>query len=358
MWKIFAPVAIVVAVVAGAIVWKVRHHTNPTSAHHHERCPPMAASVQRPPAAPAHVSGHVTKKTGAAVAGATVALVPTGLASDLIGDSAPLVATTDASGAWSIENVPPGDYVGSASASGFLPMNTTRIAIAAGENHAGIDMSLEAGGGLVRGIVSDYDGKPIGGARVEASDGSEMHAPCVVLTGADGKYELSLPDGKHWFTVGKDDFTRTHESVEVEVEGQVVSKPQSVDFKLVRGGTIRGVVVARATGKPVPGAIVDASKGPDPYWHGQAIAGDDGTFILPGASDGVVSLEAFADGVASAQPMHVGVGIGEQIDGVRVLVDPAASICGRVVAKGTRNGIAGANVLATSAGGSVKSGSD
>ena len=43
--------------------------------------------------------------------------------------------------------------------------------------------------------MSDYDGKPIVGARIEVSYAStELRAPFLVLTGADGRYELSLPE--------------------------------------------------------------------------------------------------------------------------------------------------------------------
>jgi hypothetical protein len=338
-------VAIVLAAVIGAIAWKACHRTNAPGAKHHERCPPVTTRAHRPPAAPAQVRGHVTKKTGGALAGATVALVQTGIGSSSgIGDSAPLFTTTDASGAWTIENVPAGGYVASAAASGFLPANHAKLVIAAGEQHAGIDLSLEAGGAPVRGMVSDFDGKPIGGARIEVIDAdTELRAPYLALTGADGKYELSLPDGEHWFTVRRDDFTRTNRSV------RVAGKPESVDFKLVRGGTIHGVVIARATGKPVPGAIVEASTEPRrSHWGGEATADDDGKFVLRGAPPGVISLDAYAAGVASAQPIRVGIGIGEQVDSVRLPVDRAVSICGRVVEKGTQNGIAGASIHAAS----------
>ena len=61
MWKFLVPVAIVLAAIGGAIAWKVCHHTNASSAQHAERCPPVTTPVHRPRAAPARVSGHVTK---------------------------------------------------------------------------------------------------------------------------------------------------------------------------------------------------------------------------------------------------------------------------------------------------------
>lgn len=347
MWRVFVLVGIVGAAVVGEIAWKACHQTaDAPVARHHNRCPPVIARGHQPSPVPAQVSGRVTKHTGGALAGATVALVRTGYGGD--GEATPFVATTDAGGAWSIENVPHGDYVASATASEFLPANHKRFAVAAGEHHAGIDISLEAGGVLVRGTVSDFDGKPIAGARIQVSHSSETEAraPFLVLTDAHGAYELLLPDGAHWFTARHDEFTPAYRPVDV------AGAAQSVDFKLVRGGTIRGVVIARSTGKPVPGAIVEASTEPrrHSYWHEEATANDDGEFVLRVTPPGTVSLEAHAAGVASAQSMRVGIGIGERVDNVRLLVDPAVSICGRVVEKGTRRGIGGANVYAGSIG--------
>ena len=104
MWKVFVLVAIVLAAIGGAIAWRVGHRTNASSARHEERCPPITTPV-RQVGALADASGHVTKETGAALAGATVALLQTNFRR---GKSHGLFATTDASGTWEIENVPPG----------------------------------------------------------------------------------------------------------------------------------------------------------------------------------------------------------------------------------------------------------
>ena len=334
-----APVVVVLAAVVAVIGWKVRHHGASATAHEVERCPPIRARVPRPAAVPARVSGHVTNKSGGAVGGALIALVQTEPGADF--DSAPLFTTADASGVWTIEKVPPGQYVASATASGFLPINRARFAITANERRGGIDFSLEPGGTRVAGKVSDSRGNPIAGARVVA-ELAEGRAPYLALTDADGKYELSLPDGKYWLGVHHDDYVVTHHSIEL------AGTPNTTDFKLVLGGTIHGVVVARATGKPVPEALIVADnghRGPDS--RVEATTDVEGKFVLHCVAPGAILLEASADRVASAEPTRVGIGTGELVDGVRVLVDPAVSICGRVVEKGTRNGIAGATLRAS-----------
>jgi hypothetical protein len=338
---LFVTVAFGVAAIIAATAWMGCERDNRQLP---QRCTPVSARRQHPVVAPVHVSGHVTNKAGDALAGAIVALKHTGLTSNYgIAEAPTLFATTDANGAWALDKVPPGEYVASAATREYLPANHANFAIAAGAPHAGVDMSLEPGGVLVGGMVSDFDGKPVVGARVEVTNGrTELQAPYVALTGADGKYGLSLPDRQHWFAVHHDDFTPTSQR-SVDVAGT----PQSLDFKLVRGGTIRGIVIARATGKPVPRAVVQASSVARGFYS-NATADDDGKFVLRGAPPGVVSLAASGVGFASAQPTRVGIAMAEQIDGVRVSLEPALSICGRVVEKGTHNGIAGATIYAGS----------
>ena len=55
-----------------------------------------------------------------------------------------LFATTDASGAWALDNVPPGEYVASAAAREFLPANHATLTITAGAPNAGIDLNRAA----------------------------------------------------------------------------------------------------------------------------------------------------------------------------------------------------------------------
>ncbi len=123
---------------------------------------------------------------------------------------------------------------------------------------------------------------------------------------------------------------------------------RELDFALVPGAQIRGQVVARADGKPVAGALVEASGSRGGV---RAVATTDatGAFALRGLHAGAVSLTARGRGYATTAPTVVDIGIGEATEGVRVVVDRAYTIAGHVVRRGKPGEpIAGVHVSAFS----------
>lgn len=285
------------------------------------------------PPVPASLSGRVTRASdGAGIPGAVVSIAPAELMAMFIKSSAPtLTAVTDGNGVWKAPRVMPGAYVIAATAKGFLPGTHEKVVIGSSEQRDGLDLVLTAGGTVVSGTVSDVGGGPIAGARVTgAKDGMpdlSGRPEYVTTTNADGKYEITLPPGSFNLDASHDDYTSRHQNIEVE------SAPLTVDFQLVPGAVIRGQVVARDSGKGVPGAMV-ASEGGRGGRDGVVLADEDGNFTLRSLGSGVVELVAMGRGYASADPTTVAVGIGEQVEGIRVLVDRAYSISGRVVRKG------------------------
>ncbi len=283
----------------------------------------------------ASMSGRVTRADGdTGIPGAIVSLAPAELMKMFMpSDSPTLVAVTDANGAWTAPRVRPGAYVVSATATGFLPNTRTKLTVAAGEQRKGVDIALTAGGTIVRGTVTDVGGGPIPEARVTATR-SRMpdlsgKSDFVAITNPDGKYEITLADGEYSLDATHDDYTNDAERI--ELEGHALT----VDFQLVPGAVIRGQVVARDSGKPVPGALVRADgSGRERDGGAVAFADDGGNFTLRGLDSGSVEINALGRGYASNTPTTVAVGIGEQLDGVKVLVDRAYSISGHVVRKG------------------------
>ena len=342
---------LIVVAIAAASVWKAcgRRDAPRSSADLDTTSMTTVPHEAHPPAAPASLAGKVARKSdGAAVTGAIVAIARVDLAAGLgsRGDAPPIVVTTDASGAWLAPKVPPADYIVTASAPGFLPARHARVHVAPGEAKTGIDLALEPGGTLVSGLVSDVGGGPIAGARVIALEESlraitGQSGVYMALTGDDGRYQLSLPDGDFDLTARHDDYTQVHHEIEV------AGKPVTVDFVLVPGGGIRGQVIARDSGKPVPFALVECkpARGYSDISDG-IVADGDGRFVLHSLPAGSIAIEAAGPGYVSMQPTVVDLGIGEQIDGVRVLVDHALSISGRVVDKASHQGIAGSQVSA------------
>jgi protocatechuate 3,4-dioxygenase beta subunit len=335
---------VVVVLVAAIVLWR-RGGKHDEATRSEDRGSAAALRVPRAPAAPASLAGRVTHKAdGSPLAGATVAVAMAGLGPLAKNhDAPPAIATTDASGAWSLTQLAPGTYVVTAAAPGFLPVVHDTVALAPGEHKTGIDLALEPGGTRVHGTISDVGGGGIVGAHVLATRNAftEMLggklAPFVTASGNDGRYELTLPPGEFELAVHHDDYTPARREVEVS------AKPVVADFALLPGSTIRGQVVVRGSNKPVPGALVSASGGRGGHGgsHGDATADGDGRFTLKSLRGGAISITAAAPGFASASPSIVELGIGEQVDGVRVVVDHAPSIFGRVVERGTQKGIAG-----------------
>lgn len=295
----------------------------------------------------ASIGGKVTRAAdGAPVAGATVAVAHDSLM-PMMGrrgrsggdDTPPTVVTTDAKGEWIVKAIQPGTYSVGVTAAALQPGSKRRVAVTPND-HTTVDLALVAGGVSVTGTVADVGGGPIGGARVTTTvTGKEIfggRAELVAITGTDGKYQLHLSDGEYMAVASHEDYTRAMKNFEVH------GSPLAVDFVLAPGGSIRGVVVTR-DGKPVPNAHVNAETGRIMRNGGaSATADDSGAFTLTSLVSGAIKLSATAKGYASAQPTVVELGIGEQVEGVRIVVDKAFSISGRVVRAGhAEQGIAG-----------------
>ncbi|HEX5063383.1 MAG TPA: carboxypeptidase-like regulatory domain-containing protein, partial [Kofleriaceae bacterium] len=332
MRRILLAVGALVVIAVGLIWWLHGRGDHAPSKSKPTQVAGKHSTAPRPPAKPATVSGRVTRKSdGAGVAGAVVSLAGAEFGAEFSTVKKPtLVAITDDKGAWTAKDVPPGDYIIAATAKGLLPSARDKLTVASGEQRTGIDFALEAGGVAVRGTVSDVLGGPIASARVTARRQElslNRDAEFATLTGADGTYELTLPAAEYRMAAAHDDYTRATKSIELE------DKPVTADFTLIPGGVVRGQVIARDTGKPVPHAIVTVEPAHRSLQSNEvsAVSDDEGNFVVRGLSSGGVKIEARARGYSSTQPTTVQVGIGEDVDGVQVLVDGAFSISGRVV---------------------------
>ncbi len=300
---------------------------------------PSGRGIRVVPSAPARtasLSGRVTGASdGSGIADANVSVAAT---SNYIETWNPptVVVTTDHDGRWSVP-LAPGKYAVAATAIGFLPEARKRVVLVNGA-HDKIDLALAVGGTTVHGVVTDANGGPIAGARVTAFAGPEF----VALTGSDGTYQLTLQDGQFTISASHDDYTTEYRSV------PLAAQPVALDFVLAPGGVIRGKVIERDTGNPLPNALVELRDAHAGYGqeHGSAISDNDGTFTIRGVPSGGFSIYAVGRGYASAAQMPIAVGIGEQIADVQVLVDRAFSISGRVVKKGPSQGIVGVQVRA------------
>lgn len=343
--RVVGAVVVVVLLIAAGVVWKLRKSseaaTGPIAAVGASGAKGTrdATSSKQAPAVPASVSGRVTRKTdGAGVAGAQVSLSRLGLGAMFDEEKIPtIVVVSDAQGAWTAPSVGPGTYAVAATARGFSAGIIDKLVIASGEKRTGVDLALDSGGMVVSGTVSDVLGGPIAGARITVEEDGKMKfgmPKLIAIADESGRYEIMLGEGSYSADATHDDYT------EGERNFEVAGTPITIDFTLTPGATIRGVVVT-TDGTPVPGASVGASGGRGNFSTPDTTADEAGAFVIKGLGAGTKSLSALARGYATETPTVVELGIGEQLDGVRVVVSRAFTISGIVVKKGTTTPIPG-----------------
>lgn len=301
---------------------------------------------------PATLIGEVRhKETKAPIEGAVVYLQPALASQPLpVGKKrTPLVGRTDADGAWSLDSVPPGTYAVSASAREHLPSAIPALKVApAGKNE---ELVIElAGGGLpLTGKALDYGGGGIEGVVISIARSGGPPGPGLpvatyaAMTDADGNYELWVPNRRLEVSAWHIDYVAERESVDME------GKARTQDFELLPGAVIAGTVLAAETAQPVAGAAVQtrvAKTGSFSFGDSPDVRTDqDGKFVLTQLEAGVHQISATAPELATSAPAEVPVSIGQQVDGVEIMLEKAFDVGGFVVdAADPEQGIAGADV--------------
>ena len=158
---------------------------------------------------PGNIAGTVTDaSTGDPIAGATVTAD---------GNS----ATTDANGAYTINNVSPGDYTVTASAAKYVEQSKT-VTVTAGTTTT-LNFELIPMNGTISGIVTDSStGDPISGATVTA-DGMSA------ITNSSGHYTISdVPAGTYTVTVSADGY-KSSSQTDITVVAEATT---TVNFEL------------------------------------------------------------------------------------------------------------------------------
>ncbi len=364
-----AAIAAVVVLLAGVLGWRLLRNGDGDGARPAAEKP--ALDLARARAArkagttdtrPADVSGRVLDQDGRPIPGALVSIAMRNLARgerSVPGQSPePLTDTADAEGRWSAAGLPPGRYTVSASARGHLPATVDPLVLGAGEMRRGLDLTLVRGGRTLSGTVSDIGGGPIEGALVRATsvgDGNVFQlfrAPFTAVSGADGRYALTLPDGAYLLEAMHVDYVSDSRTTELR------GADRTQDFTLTPGAVVTGVVRMRGSDEPVAGATVTRrSEGAGGGGGGGldlaalglsgATTDAEGRFTLRGIGPGTSELSAFGPGYASREPAEVEVGVGEAVSGVVLYVDRAWTISGFVVDKRDKqHGVGGVLVAA------------
>jgi protocatechuate 3,4-dioxygenase beta subunit len=296
---------------------------------------PRKAAV---PLAKATVSGRVVKKDGSGVAGAIVDFSPdqkiSGLFAQMGRDHDDLTVISGPDGSFTATNVVPQKYTLSASARA-MSAEAIELVVPPGATINDVTLTVGTDGILVKGTVSDVLGGPVPDTKIHTAQAMELARKggvVTVVTDEKGTYEMRLPEGMWAIEARHEAYVRDDKVV--QVQGDVVT----VDFTLTPGGSIKGEVISR-DGKPVPDALVTVG-GPQGLFNGQSATSDErGAFWLKGLEPGALELTATGGDYTSSAPTVAELGIGEQIEGVRVIVDKAFTISGKVVDKNGGKGV-------------------
>jgi thermitase len=219
---------------------------------------------------PGTITGSVTDaEDGSGIVGATVT-------------DGTRTATTDASGKYTIADVPPGTYQVTASKSGYHSSSSSVTVLAA--TTAVVDFSSNeiVVFGIITGSVTDAeDGSPIVAATV--SDGTR-----TVQTDAAGQYIIDdVPPGTYQVTASKSGYHSSSLSVTVSEGNTAVANLPLV--RIIIPGSITGSVTDANDGLPIVGATVsDGAR--------TSLTDASGQYIIAGVPQGSYTVTASAAG--------------------------------------------------------------
>jgi len=297
------------------------------------------------------LAGRVVTRDGAPVPGATVSV------GDHPASTGPLSTRTDATGAFSIDVVPPGAQPVWALREGYAAGREQVELPEDGAELSGVQIVLEPGQ-RVAGVVLDEDGEPLPGARITPeSAGFGGGAPRFV--GAD---TTSDEDGRFRLEALRED--RVVLRVWAEgcsvLEQPVTAGSTDVVLRPKRAGRLAGRVVDGATGKPVQAFVVrfvapEAApsepklSGYGVEWSqtGMSFVGTDGYWTSgsePLEMGAVTGVEVSSPGYAVAQVGHAVVMRDPAPDAILVELVSGTRLTGFVIDAATGAPLPGARV--------------
>jgi protocatechuate 3,4-dioxygenase beta subunit len=334
-----------------------------------EDVPAEGATVTVKLAAAGAVSGVVTFEDGKPAPRVMVFAQPAEIG-PMFGP--PQQATTDEAGRFRVGGLEPKHYwIVARRGDNFMsgtPRSRQDVTLAPGEEKAGIELQLPAGGKRIAGRVLGDDGKPASGAQVSAGmerDGFAFRMPVregfpagtQAITDGEGAFALDdLQDGT--YTLWAVDSVHA----DGELKG-VAAGTTGATIKLLGGASVAGVVQTR-DGKPVADYSISALPGGRPgaspderfrnqmqarMWSPSAQVHDPaGAFSIGRLSPGTYDLTVTtADNQAGVLPINVGAS--EKKTGLTVLIDTAAKLTGRVIELDSGTPLAGVSVMLASA---------
>jgi len=297
---------------------------------------------------PASVAfGRVVDVDESAVPGAEVTLTPGLEGSDISalfrmarGGVTPHSTTTDREGYFEIGGLGDGRFNLAAGAAGFAPLNVPGVELPAGGGRVDLGTLFLEPGLRLEGRVVGSGGEPVADARVGASDDSAFGVPNLAGVDAEGKETRTGADGR--FVL--DDLARgARLTVWADAEGYARASLEGVEVPtegplsivLEPSATLSGVVTD-SSGAPIEGArLVVRGKLGFGGFPGGAFASDrsdeDGHFSIEDVAPGSLVLSAMAEGFLRQERTGLEVVAGETMDDLRVILEPGATVTGRVL---------------------------
>ncbi len=173
----------------------------------------------------------------------------------------------DPEGRFRVSGLETGTYTLTSIAEGYAQSSVEAIKVELEETVAGVVIQQQPAGG-VYGRVVDAIGKPIEGANIiqkktGLAEIREMHPQVLTTSDAKGEFEIGgLPEGTFTLEARHGDYGPAERKVEVN-KGEIT---EGVEFQLLQGGMISGMVLAEADSLPIAGVRVRLRVGPrGPY---------------------------------------------------------------------------------------------
>jgi protocatechuate 3,4-dioxygenase beta subunit len=270
--------------------------------------------------APTSISGTVSDSQAPAqpVSGVSVHYAGTG------GTTGSGDTTTNSTGAYTFNGVPPGAYSVTVTATGFTSPSAQPVTVTAGTSVSGVNLTLTATSGI-GGTVTDSEtpAQAVSGATVFYTGTAGTTGSGSTTTGASGTYSLSgVPPGTYSVTASDSGFTSPAAQPVTVTAGAITS---GVNFKLTATSAISGTVTDGTL--PIPTATVSysATGGSTGSGSTTAINTTDGSYMLSAVPPGTYTVTASAPGFAPQSVTSVTVTASNTTTGVDFTLTPTTT---------------------------------
>jgi hypothetical protein len=239
--------------------------------------------------------------------------------------------TTSGDGSYAFTELAAGAYFVHATAAGYLPGSAAGgepIVLAAGEARSGVDVALKEGGARLAGHVIDATGGAVPHARVRAVRTIEPRISLDVVTDDAGRFELSLRPGFILLVAEAEGYA----SARVDA----VAPRDDLSLMLTPAAEIAGTVVSARDDRPVAGIEVRAApvRNRNTAVFRSALSDAQGRFSIRGLTPDAYQLVARGGRYYGESQEIIELGLAQRATDLRVRVEEAAEVIGRVVEAG------------------------